>query len=139
MRSAALTTRPETTALKQHPQSNPKPKTSKSLCSGQQICDRPREQAVLKNQWEIRCVCTAANAAHSHGMAGGQDHLASQYGALLFAINAFSLWYCPNNSSLYAEVRHHPSNPRMQFVYPLSMCSPMAGVRLVDCCQKCLF
>lgn len=91
---------------------------------------------MLKNQWEIRCVCTAASAAHLHGMAGGQDHLAPQYGALLFAINAFSLWHCPNNSSLYAEVRHRPSNPRMQSVYPLSMCSPMAGVRLVDCCQK---
>ncbi|KAK9917662.1 hypothetical protein WJX75_006978 [Coccomyxa subellipsoidea] len=45
-----------------------------------------------------------ASAARTHGMAGGQDHLAPQYGALLFAINAFSLWHCPNNSSLYAEV-----------------------------------
>ena len=49
-------------------------------------------------------VTAAGDSALATGIPGSQDHLLPQYGALLFAINAFSVWHCPNNSSIYAEV-----------------------------------
>ncbi|CAL8464778.1 g4313 [Coccomyxa elongata] len=44
------------------------------------------------------------NAAHGISAPGSQDQFAPHYGALLFAINAFSVWHCPNTASMYAEV-----------------------------------
>ncbi len=50
----------------------------------------------------------AGNAAHGISAPGSQDQYAPHYGALLFAINAFSVWHCPNTASMYAEVQTAP-------------------------------
>lgn len=78
----------------------------------------------------LRLGMSAGNAAHGIGGVGSQDRFAPHYGALLFAINAFSVWHCPNTASMYAEVclrsLHHL--PSMLWISHRCPCLPAENV-----------